>query len=144
MKNLYKYRCFTNIPKFNTLLMLGMITTSILFGLDREPAYDRQKLLDPINSSQFMIDLSKRTAISYPNSRSTSAVLIDSSMNGYGMIAPQATAYFNDFASQYATYRQYVIGGGTSGQIGSASLNNNNLSINYNINPNIGNGRYLL
>ena len=78
------------------------------------------------------------TPITYYNNRDNSltATLVDSSMNGYGLLVGSTYPLVKDDNGWFATYRQWAGPSSTSGQIGSAySSNGTNWTTYTNLNP---------
>ena len=107
--------------------------------------------MEPMNGYQSSSQSFDRERIVINNRNGWSAVEVDESKNGYGMIvAPTKPLYLNPDAGLFYVYRQWAGDDGTSGQIGSSlcvdcvdgTIEGNTWDVTYNINGAYEIGRY--
>ncbi len=126
-------------------LILPLLGLALIFGEStKSPLKDsavRQFKFEPMEE---VINTNETSPIYHYNNRNgLNATLVDSSMNGYGMVVPATRPLSVSSAGWVFGYRQWAGAAGGAGQIGAAySSNGTNWATYTNLNPGMGTGRY--
>ncbi|NQU67148.1 MAG: hypothetical protein HQ510_04315 [Candidatus Marinimicrobia bacterium] len=129
--------------KYQFILLMAVAIASQSVNISQPERADRVKILEPTSGPSLSATGAPGRIIRYTNRNATQFTLVDSSVNGYGMISSSTRPLSVSSSGWVLGYRQWAGESGTAGQIGAAfSSNGLNWTTYTNLNPGFGTGRY--